>query len=313
MVDTMMALRAHRRGGPETLVFEAALVPHPAPGEVLVRVEASAITFAELSWDQSWTTRDGHDRTPVIPSHEVAGVVAKLGAGVTDLSAGDEVYGLVDFDRNGAAAEYVTVPAADLASRPKTVSAAEAAALPLAALTAWQALVDHAQVVSGETVLVHGGAGGVGVYAVQIAHILGASVIATDLPANAAFVTALGAGRFIDASSEAFDQTVSGVDVVIDTVGGSTLARSYAVLRRGGRLVTLGGPPATEQAERYGVQAMFFVVRPDRSELEKIAAYVDSGQLKPVLTRTFPLADGRAAFESGSGPRKPGKTVLVVT
>ena len=310
---TMMALRAHQRGGPERLIFEAAPVPTPAPDEVLVRVEAGAITFAELSWDESWTTRDGKDRTPMIPSHEVAGVVAALGPGVTDLRLGDEVYGLVDFDRNGAAAQYVSVPAADLAHRPKTVPAAEAAALPLAALTAWQALVDHAAVVPGETVLVHGGAGGVGVYAVQLAHLLGATVIATDLPANARFVTALGADRFIDVSAEAFDQTISAVDVVLDTVGGTTLDRSYGVLRKGGRLITLGAPPPAGKADEYGVTVTFFVVRPNRSDLERIASYVDSKELRPVVTRTFPLSEGRAAFESGNLPRKPGKTVLVVS
>jgi hypothetical protein len=169
MTDTMMALRAHARGGPEQLVYEAAPVPVPGPGEALVAVHAAAITFAELSWDPSWTTRDGRDRTPVIPSHEVSGTVAGLGPGpgADGLTVGEEVYGLIDFDRDGAAAEYVTVPAAHLAARPRSVSDEEAATLPLAALTAWQALVDHAALKPGERVLVQGGAGGVGSYAVR--------------------------------------------------------------------------------------------------------------------------------------------------
>src|SRR5215469_5972172 len=152
MPQTMMALRAHARGGAEQLRYERAPVPEPGPGEALVAVHAAAITFAELTWDLSWTTRDGRDRTPVIPSHEVSGTVAGLGPGTEGLAPGDEVYGLIDFDRDGAAAEYVTLPAADLAPRPGPVSHAEAATLPLAALTAWQALVNHAALQPGERV-----------------------------------------------------------------------------------------------------------------------------------------------------------------
>lgn len=311
-MSTMMALRAHTRGGPDHLVYERAPVPVPGPGEVLVAVHAAAITFAELGWDLSWTTRDGVDRTPVIPSHEVSGTVAALGAGVTDLAVGDEVYGLIDFDRDGAAAEYVTAPAAALAGKPVKASHVETAALPLAALTAWQALVDHAGLVTGEQVLVHGGAGGVGVYAVQLAASLGAHVTATDLPANEEFVRRLGAERFIDFTTKAFDQSTSGLDVVLDTVGGTTLERSYGVLRPGGRLVTLSAPPSRELADEHHVTAMFFVVRPDRAELEHLARLVDDGQLQPVVSQTFPLADGRSAYDSGRQPHAPGKIILVV-
>jgi hypothetical protein len=156
-MGTMMALRAHARGGPEQLVYEQAPAPSAGPGEALIAVHAAAITFAELTWDLEWTTRDGQDRTPVIPSHEMSGIVAGLGAGVAGLAAGDEVIGLVDFDRDGAAAEYVVMPAASLAAKPNSVSHVEAATLPLAALTAWQALADHAALQPGEQVLVQGG------------------------------------------------------------------------------------------------------------------------------------------------------------
>ena len=157
----MTALRAHRRGGPEELVVEPAPVPVPVPGEVLVAVHAAAITFDELTWAQTWI-RDGVSRTPVIPSHEVSGVVCEVGTDVTDFAPGDEAYGLIGFDRDGAAADFVAVPAADLAAKPSTVPHAVAAALPLAGLTALQALVDHAAVQPAAAVLVHGGAGGVG-------------------------------------------------------------------------------------------------------------------------------------------------------
>jgi NADPH:quinone reductase-like Zn-dependent oxidoreductase len=222
------------------------------------------------------------------------------------------VYGLVDFDRDGAAAQYVTVPATGLAGKPRKASHVEAAGLPLAALTAWQALVDHARLAHGETVLVHGGAGGVGVYAVQLGAYLGGHVTATDLPANAAFVRSLGAHRFVDVTAERFDQTLSGVDVVVDTVGGDTLRRSYRVLRPGGRLVTLGAPPPQQTADQHGVHAMFFVVQPDQGQLQHLAGLVDDGHLRPVVSQSFPLAEGRRAYDSGGQPHPPGKTVLVV-
>jgi len=192
-----MALRAHPRGGPEQLVYEQAPVPVPGPGEALVAVHAAAITFAELTWEESWTSRDGRDRTPVIPSHEVSGTVAELGPDASGFAVGAEVYGLIDFDRDGAAAQYVTLPAAHLAARPTSVSHVAAASLPLAALTAWQALADYAALEPGEQVLVQGGAGGVGVYAVQLAAILGGNVTATGRARDREFVGGLGAKTYL--------------------------------------------------------------------------------------------------------------------
>jgi NADPH:quinone reductase-like Zn-dependent oxidoreductase len=305
-MDTMMALRAHARGGPAELIYEQAPRPVAGPAEALVAVHAAGITFDELTWDQSWTTRDGADRTPMIPAHEVSGTVVATGPGVTDPAPGDEVYALIDFDRDGAAAEYVTVPASALAHRPRSVSHVQAATLPLAALTAWQALVDHAHLARGERVLVQGGAGGVGVYAVQLAAVLGGQVTATGRSPSEALVRDLGATDF--SSSGAPD----GQDVVIDTVGGQVLADSFALLRRGGRLITLGAPPDPELAARYGVDATFFVVRPDRGELARLAELTDEGRLRPVVSQVFPLADGRRAYASRGQDRPPGKTVLAV-
>jgi NADPH:quinone reductase-like Zn-dependent oxidoreductase len=311
----MTALRAHRRGGPEVLVVERAPAPVPAAGEVLVAVHAAAITFDELTWEETWT-RDGASRTPVIPSHEVSGVVAEIASGVEDFAPGDEVYGLIGFDRDGAAADFVAVPEADLATKPSTISHAAAAALPLAGLTALQALVDHAALQPGESVLVHGGAGGVGALAVQLAAGHGARVTATIRSDAAELVRGFGAQRVIDVRTEAFDES-GPYDVVVDTVGGATLDRSFAVLRRGGRLVTLSAPlsfSAADTADHYGVTAMFFIVTPDRDQLAELAALVDSGRLHVPIAETFPLASGREAFESGRRPnRRPGKTVLVVS
>ncbi|GAA4257735.1 NADP-dependent oxidoreductase [Dactylosporangium darangshiense] len=303
----MKALRAHVRGGAEQLVFEDAPRPVPGPGDALVAVRAAAITLAELDWDLSWQTRDGADRTPVVPSHEVSGVVEALGEGVSGPEVGQEVYGLIDFDRDGAAAQYVTVPAADLATKPATVPHVEAATLPLAALTAWQALVDQAAVQPGERVFVRGAAGGVGVYLVQLAAGLDAHVIASSRPQDEAYVRDLGADEFSDAGD-----LRGSIDVAIDTVGGPFIPASIDLLRPGGRLVTLAEPAPPGLAEAHDVRALFFVVRPDRAELTHLAALVDAGRLRPVVSQTFPLEQGRAAYESGAHPRRPGKIVLTV-
>lgn len=311
-MTTMKALRAHRRGGPEQLVYEDATIPTPQTGEALVEVHAAAITFTELDWDMSWTARDGTDRTPVIPSHEFSGVVVAAGGSSDGPGIGDEVYGLIDFDRNGAAAQYALVRNGEIARRPTNVDHVEAATLPLSALTAYQALIEHADARSGERVLVHGGAGGVGVYAVQLADDLDAEVITTARSADAAFLSELGAAHVIDCTTQDFVDELSDIDVVVDTVGGATLERSFGVLRPGGRLVTLAAPPSQELAARHGVTASFFVVRPDRAQLAEIAMLVEAARLRPVVSQTFALADGRLAFDSSSRPRPPGKTVLVV-
>lgn len=306
-MTTMQAIRAHTRGGYENLVLESAPKPVPADDEVLIEVRAAAITYDELLWDETWT-RNGVDRTPIIPSHEVSGTVAATGAAVTDLSVGQDVYGLIEFDRDGAAAQFVAVPAADLAPKPSSIDHVQAAALPLAALTAWQALVDHANLIAGESVLVTGGAGGVGAYVVQLARHLGARVSATVGSAeDTEYVRALGAA---DVSL----RTASGTfDVVVDTVGGPVLAASYANVADGGRLITLSAPPAAELSQGRNLRDEFFVVRPDRAELQQLAALVDDGALKPAVGATFPLADARAAYADRGRSGGPGKTVLVIS
>jgi len=221
----MTALRAHRRGGPEVLVVERAPVPAPAAGEVLVSVHAAAITFDELTWDETWA-RDGVSRTPVVLSHEVSGVVSEIGSGVTDFRPGDGVYGLIDFDRDGAAAEFVAVPATDLAAKPSTVSHTLSAALPLAGLTAWQALVDKAGLRPGQKVLIHAGSGGLGTIAIQLAKHLGATVATTTSTKNLEWVKALGADVVIDYRTTDFTEVLHDYNVVLDTQGGPTLEKS---------------------------------------------------------------------------------------
>jgi NADPH:quinone reductase-like Zn-dependent oxidoreductase len=311
-MKAMMALRAHRRGGPEELVYERAAVPVVSPQEVLVAVHGAAITLTELTWNETWTTENGEDRTPVIPSHEVSGVVVQLGADVKDLSVGEEVFGLIDFRRDGAAAEFTALPGAALVRRPTSVSHVEAAAVPLAALTALQALVDVAHVQQGERVVIQGGAGGVGSFAVQLAKRLGAHVTATASRQNHELVRGLGADVVVDYPARPIDDFDGGFDVLVDTFGGPVLEPSYGLVRRGGRLVTLSHPPSQRLAKQQGITAAFFVVHSDREQLSHLSTLVDGGRLRPIIARTFPLALGRQAFTPSADAHVPGKTVLVV-
>lgn len=309
---TMNALRAHTRGGPEVLGNESAPRPTPRDGELLVAVHAAAITFDELTWPETWSS-GGVDRTPIVPSHEFSGVVAEVGGGVTDLAVGDEVYGLVPFDRDGAAAEFVRVPVGFVAARPRAVSHVEAAAAALPALTAWEALVEHAAVRAGDRVLVHGAAGGVGGFLTQLGTALGARVTGSAHTKDVAYVGSLGAERVIDVDHEALDAESGAFDVVINAVGAHTPQALFAAIRRGGRLLTLQEPPSQELADEYGVTAEFFVVTAQRESLARLAEMIDAGKLQVAVAATFPLAEGRAAYASGATRRqRPGKTVLVV-
>src|SRR4051812_11249975 len=268
-VSTMKAVRAHVRGGHEQLVFEVAPRPEPARGEALVAVRAASITPDELTWDDTWMDArgpGGRDRTPIIPAHELSGIVAELGPGVADLAVGDEVYGLIPFVRDGAAAEFVSVPADVLAAKPTTVDHDTAASVPLAALTAWQALVEHGSLRPDQHVLIQGGAGGVGSFAVQIAADLGARVTATARSRDLDFVKGLGAGEVIGYDTARFEDHVAEVDLVLDCVGGSTQTRSWAVLRPGGMLVSVAAPPDPDAGAERRTRGLFFVVEPHRSQ-----------------------------------------------
>lgn len=311
-MNTMKALRAHCRGGPETLVYEDAPRPVPAAGEVLVRVHAAAITFTELGWNETWRDENGDDRTPTIPAHEVSGVVEDVGEGVSRFKRGDEVYGRIGFNRNGAAAEYVATPATDLAHRPTSVSHVESATLPLAALTAWQALIDHAHVQPSEHVLVLGGAGGVGSFAVQLARYCHAHVTATAGGAALDFVSRLGADVVLNYETLSETNARVQADVVIDAVGGPATTQALDMTRPGGRFVTLSQPIEQERLEERDITGTFFIVEADAGELDEIAGLVDRGELRTTVAQVFPLADGRTAFEEGPKLRRPGKTVLQV-
>jgi NADPH:quinone reductase-like Zn-dependent oxidoreductase len=234
----MKAIRIHERGGREQLIYEDAPKSVPRCGDALVRVLAAGVTPTELSWQSAYTTRDNVDRLPAIPGHGLAGVVEVTDRVAADVSTGEAVYALADFWRDGSDAEYIAIAASDLAPKPQTVDFAQAAAVPLSALTAWQALFDHGRLATGQKVLIHGAAGGVGSFAVQLAHWQGAYVIGTASSANLAFVRDLGADKVIDYTAVRFEDLVRDVDTVLDRVGGDTLERSWGVVRRDGVVVT---------------------------------------------------------------------------
>jgi NADPH:quinone reductase-like Zn-dependent oxidoreductase len=307
------AIRLHARGGPEQLVYEDAPIPSLNPGDALVRSHACAITPTELSWEPTYTTHDGRDRLPTIPGHELSGVVEAVAADVTIVKPGDPVFALTDFWRDGAAADHVAVRAADLSPKPESLSDDQAAAVPLSGLTAWQALFDHASLSAKQVVLIHGAAGGVGTYAVQLAHWRGAHVIGTSRMVNATFLKELGADEVIDYTAVQFEDKVRDVDVVLDTVGGDTLERSWRVLRPGGILVTIVSSGSPERAGQHGVRGVFFIVRPNRAQLIEIARLIDARLLRPIVEATFPLAKARDAFEHGLRGHDRGKLVLAIS
>src|SRR5689334_2252938 len=307
----MKAVRLHRQGGPDQLVYEDAPEPELGAGDALIRVHATGITPAELTWDDTYRHCDGSERLPAIPGHEASGVVERVADG-GGVSIGDEVYALTAFCRDGAAAEYVAVRAADVAAKPTSLNHAQTAAVPLSALTVWQAFFDHAQLAPGQRVLIHGAAGGVGAFAVQIARWCGAYVIGTASSENRDFLLRLGANEVIDYRQASFEHVVRDVDVVLDTIGGETRERSWQVLKPSGMLISLPGPIPQGEAATHDKHGVFFIVEPNREQLGKIAALIDSGDIRPVIAEIIPLAKARQAFERGVAGHTGGKLVLQV-
>lgn len=304
----MRAVCLTRHGGPEAITIGDVPAPGPGPDEVLIDVRAAGVTPTELTWLPTWTTEDGAARElPVVPGHELSGVVRAVGSAVGDLAPGDAVFGMNSWYRHGAQAERCLARAHEVAPKPRSIDHALAAITPISALTAWQGLVERARIEPGERVLVHGGAGAVGSFAVQVARLLGARVLTTVSARNVALVRGLGAELTIDHHATRFEDVARDVDVVFDTVGGETLARSWQVLRPGGRLVTVAA--AGERTHDPRVAAAFFIVQPSRVQLAHVAALIDAGDLRPLVGDRFPLAEARRAYETRPAH---GKNVLVV-
>lgn len=309
----MRALHAYAQHDPSRLVVEDAPVPSLGPGDVLVRVHASGVSPGELDWGGTWRHHDGTPRTPpIIPGHEVAGVVEAVAPDAAGLTVGDEVFGYIDSQRDGADAEFVAVRVDELAAKPATATHAEAAAVPLSGLTAWQALFDHGDLAPGQRVLVHGGAGGVGSYAVQFARWRGAHVTATASARDADFVLGLGADEVIDYRTQRFEDSVGDIDLVFDTVGGDAWERSWDVLGPRGRLVSIAVPRPPDREPVDDRRAVWFIVRPDRGQLIEIGRLIDAGHVRPIVSAELSLADGPEAYGATRQRGGPGKVVLLV-
>lgn len=313
-MENMKAVQVHNYGGPEVLRFEDAPRPTPESGELLIKVHAASVNALD------WKLRAGYMKDmfplplPYIPGWDVSGVVEAIGPGVTHFRKGDEVYAVTDSGRGGKGtyAEYVVIKETEAALKPKSIDHVHAAAIPVVALTAWQALFDQAGLNKGEKVLIHGAAGGVGSIAVQLAKWKEAHVIGTASGRNQSLLRELGVDEPIDYEKTRFEDVVHDVDVVLDTLGGDIQNRSWKVLKKGGYLVSIVAPPSPEEAAKYGVRATFMSGHPSSAQLSEIAKLVDAGKLKPIVGTVLPLSDSQRAHELNETGRGRGKTVLKV-
>ncbi|MBB3592102.1 NADPH:quinone reductase-like Zn-dependent oxidoreductase [Rhizobium sp. BK529] len=309
---TMKAYRVHAFGPPEAIIAEDIEIPAPGKGEVLIRVHAAGVG----PWD-GWI-RLGNSALPqplpLTLGSDLSGTVEAIGDGVTQVARGDAVYGVTNPRFIGAYAEYAIAAAGMIARKPASIDHVEAASIPVIAVTARQALFDHARLTAGQTVLIHGAAGNVGAYAVQFARKAGVKVIATASGSDIETVRRLGADIVVDFRSQRFEDFAHEVDAVIDLAGGETQTRSFAVLNRGGRLISAVSQPDQELAKTYGVEALFFLVNVTTKELNEIAAMVDAAELETNVGDVLPLDAAIAAHEmlEGMRPHAKGKIVLKV-
>ena len=313
--EVMKAVRIHNYGGPEVLQCEDAPKPKPASGEVLIRVHAAGVNPAD------WKVREGalkqlvQHKFPLTLGWDLSGVVEEVGPeaeAVGRFKKGDEVFSKPDTSRDGDYADYIVVRESEVALKPKSLHHVYAAAVPLAGLAAWQALFDIAHLERGQRVLIHGGSGGVGHFAVQFAKWKGAYVIATASTRNQQLLREIGVDQPVDYTTQRFEQVARDVDVVLDTIGGDTQERSWQVLKKEGVLVSLVQPPDTEKARQLGVRSAFVWTQPNGKQLAEIADLIDSGNIKVVLDRILPLSEARRAHELSQSGHTRGKIVLRV-
>ena len=307
----MKAVRVHRFGPPEVIALEDVPKPEPSNGEVVVEVKAAGIG----PWDA--LIRSGKSALPqplpLVLGSDLSGVIDSIGPGVEPFKVGDEVFGVTNEHFTGAYAEYALAKAAMIAPKPKSLNHTHAASVPVVAVTAWQMVFDFARLSSGQSVLIHGGAGNVGGYAVQFAKLAGALVIATASAKDVSYVRSLGGVGVIDYRATRFEERVKETDAVIDTVGGNTLDRSYGVLKRGGIVVSSAAQPSNEKAEHHGVRAVFFLVQVTTERLRKIAELIDAEKLRTEVGEVLWLDEARKGHEMLEGaPHRRGKIVIKV-
>jgi len=309
---TMKAIIAHQYGGPEVLKLEDVPVPTPKEDEMLVKVFAAGVNSFDGTLRAGRYAKPNGTQLPWHPGYDIAGVVEKIGGKVTKFKAGDAVYAFIPFLKGGGYAEYALARESDAALKPATINFVEAAGAPSVALTAWQAIVDKANVQSGQTVLIHGASGGVGLFAIPIAKIRGAKVLATASTANQDFLKQLGADVVIDYKTQKFEDIAKDLDVVIDGVGGETLKRSYPIVKKGGIIVSLSDNVDQAQLAKYGIRGTSLEVQNNGDELAQIGKLIDEKKIKIVVSETFPLAEaGKAQAKAETGHAR-GKIVLKV-
>jgi len=304
----MKAITIHEFGGPEVLKYEDIPAPHPGSGEILVKVIAAGVNPID------WKIRRGligEISFPMTMGLDVAGVVDTLGEGEVFFHPGEKVFAKVSIGQGGYA-EYTVVNSTQAARKPNSIGFVESAAIPTAGLAAWQSLFDIAGLKKGQSVLIHGAAGGVGTFAVQFARWKGAYIIGTASGGNEQFLKSIGADEVIDYKNQRFEDLVGNLDVVLDTIGGDTFERSWDVLKPGGFLVTTVASIPEGTPEKYGVRAKTLMTRSDGKELAQIAAIIDEQQIKPIVTTVLPLKDARKAHEMSESRHTRGKIVLRV-
>jgi NADPH:quinone reductase-like Zn-dependent oxidoreductase len=308
----MKAVYIEAYGGREQLKYGHLPEPELRPNDVLIEVHAAAVNPVDWKIRNGWLQQRIQYTFPLVLGWDVAGVVVKTGPKVTKFKVGDAVFSRPDIQRNGAYAEYIAVDEGLVAPKPANVSFEEAAAVPLAALTAWEALVDNAQVQSGQQVLVHAGAGGVGIYAIQLAKHFGARVTTTVSTRNVDLARSLGADNVIDYTGQDFTSTGRVYDIVFDTVGGDVLDKSFGVVKPGGTLVSIVSPPDQAKCEANNIRGAWFFLEPDGEKLATIGKLIEEGQVRPVVGAVFPLAEAAKAHELSESRHLQGKIVLKV-
>jgi NADPH:quinone reductase-like Zn-dependent oxidoreductase len=308
---TMKAIVVHEYGGPDVLKVEDAPRPEAKDDQVLIRVIAAGVNPVD-AYIRAGKSKFSGTTVPFIPGYDIAGIVEKAGTKISKLKVGDPVYAYVGLDEGGGYAEYAVATEAEAAPKPTSLTFESAAAVPLAGLTAWQGLIDAAKLSAGQTVLIHGGSGGVGSFAIQIAKARGAKVITTASTPHQDFLKQLGADMAIDYTKQKFEDIAKDVDVVLDTVGKDTLARSYGVLKKGGFIVTIVAQPDQAQLDKYEIHGAAILVKPNADELVEIGRLIDAKKITPVVSQVFPLAEAAKAQEQIATRHTRGKIVLKV-
>jgi NADPH:quinone reductase-like Zn-dependent oxidoreductase len=308
----MKAIVIHEYGGPEVLKYEDVPRPEPKENEILVRVIAVGVNPVDGMVRAGMFAKYGRTPFPMIPGYDIAGVVEKTGPKITKFKKGDSVYAYLSLKDGGGYAEYAVATEVEAAPKPKSIGFVEAAGVPVVALTAWQALIDTAKLSAGQTVLIHGGSGGVGSFAIQIAKARGAKVIATASTANEDLLKQLGADVAIDYTKTRFEDVARDVDVVLDSIGKDTLARSYGVVKKGGFIVSLVARPDPTELEKHGIHGAPINVESNSGELAEIGKLIDDKKIKVIISQVLPLSEAIKAQEQVATGHTRGKIVLKV-